>query len=155
MYSLSLMTVAPICAGTIIGFDGDPVFGQEGSNGHALIFISKLTNNLLPGCAERVGKRLGKGAALDGFGSFFNVVFKPDKLDLDAILIRGVAVVVDMEQNITAAGVAVLGLSHGADVDGMAIMGRRVGNGGEDAMVGLMGMAKAHYIGVGVVHDPQ
>ena len=61
--------------------------------------------------------------------------------------------IVDMQQDIAAAGIAVFGFADRADIDGMAVMVLAVGTIVKDAVVGLMGVAKTHNIGIGIVHD--
>jgi hypothetical protein len=108
----------------------------------------------LPGQAERVRECLRQGAVFDGVGGFLYVIVEPDEFDPDAILVGNAAAVVDIEQDVTPAGIAVLGFPHGTDVDGMAEAGNAPGaegrgrsgrwlvrNGWEDAMIGLVGMA--------------
>src|SRR6185437_3449135 len=132
-----------------------PVDGTR--SGHCVSFggMSGLLLRILTRLTERVSKRLGKRTFLYGPGGFLHIVFKPNEIDPDTTFVRDAALVIDLEQDIAAAGISILWLPNRANVDGVAIVGRGVRQRRENAMVRRMCMAKAHYVGVRVLHDPQ
>jgi len=60
-----------------------------------------------------------------------------------------------MQDYVAAPGIAVFRFADGADVDGVPEMVLAVGTIVKDAVIGLMGMAKTHNVGIGVVHDAE
>jgi hypothetical protein len=79
---------------------------------------------------QGVGEGVWQWAVFDCPGGFFDVVGETDEFHADTVLFLVVAVAVDMEEDITSAGVAVLGFTDGADVDGMTEPGYEPGREG-------------------------
>lgn len=98
---------------------------------------------------------IGQTAVFYGPGCFFYVVVEPDEFDLYAVFATDAAVVIDMQQDVSTPGVAVFGFAYGANIDGVTEVVLPVLAVVENAVVGLVGMAEAHDICVGVVHDAE
>jgi len=101
-----------------------------------------------------LGKRIRQRTVFHGARRLFNVVGETHKLDPDALLVLRAAVFADPQHDVTASGIAVLWFADGPDIDGVTEVGWGFGAGKQDPVVGLMRMAEAHNIGIGILHDP-
>src|SRR5690606_29226227 len=88
-------------------------------------------------------------------GGILIVVGKADIHHPDAILVQDRAFIMQGKHHIAAPVIAVLGLAHRANVNGVAVVGRALFPCNEDAVVRLVGMAKTHDVGIRVFHDAQ
>lgn len=105
------------------------------------------------GGSQGFGVGVGQAAIFDGLGGFFYIIVEADEVCPDAVFVSDTAVVIDVQDNIAALGIAVFGLADGADVDSVTVVILAVGAVVKDAVIGFMRMAETHDIGIGVVHD--
>lgn len=108
-----------------------------------------------PRLPQRLRIRIRQRAFLHCFRCFFHIIFKPDELNADAVFVQNGTALVHRKQGVAAPWVAVLGLAHRADIDGMAVVRRFFRAGIEGSVVGLVRMPKAEDVGVSAFEDAQ